>query len=72
MVAVGTSGRVVANSAVVRLGGGAMCVFANRRTDVKVRRALVEQHAGRVRDPAGLEYCVTDRDPVTGVLPPLS
>ncbi len=25
-----------------------------------------------LRDPAGLEYCVTDRDPVTGVLPPLS
>lgn len=25
-----------------------------------------------LRDPAGLEYCVTDRDPVTGTLPPLS
>lgn len=25
-----------------------------------------------LRDPAGLEYCVTDRDPATGVLPPLS
>jgi hypothetical protein len=27
---------IVANSAVVRLGGGAMCVYANRRTDVVV------------------------------------
>jgi hypothetical protein len=24
-----------------------------------------------LRDPAGLEYCVTDRDPATGVLPPV-
>ena len=24
-----------------------------------------------LRDPAGLEYCVTDRDPVTGILPPV-
>ena len=24
-----------------------------------------------LRDPAGLEYCVTDRDPGTGVLPPV-
>lgn len=25
-----------------------------------------------LRDPAGLEYCVTERDPTTGTLPPLS
>lgn len=24
-----------------------------------------------LRDPAGLEYCVTDRDPATGILPPI-
>lgn len=24
-----------------------------------------------LRDPAGLEYCVTERDPTTGVLPPI-
>ena len=24
-----------------------------------------------LRDPAGLEYCVTDRDPATGLLPPV-
>ena len=24
-----------------------------------------------LRDPAGLEYCVTDRDPATGILPPV-
>jgi glyoxalase superfamily protein len=24
-----------------------------------------------LRDPAGLEYCVTDRDPTTGTLPPI-
>jgi hypothetical protein len=24
-----------------------------------------------LRDPAGLEYCVTDRDPATGKLPPV-
>jgi hypothetical protein len=30
------AGSIVANSAVVRLGGGSMCVYANRRTDVVV------------------------------------
>lgn len=35
--------------------------------------ALVREHAHWtvLRDPAGLEYCVTERDPTTGLLPPL-
>ena len=34
--------------------------------------ALVHEagHWTVLRDPAGLEYCVTDRDPTSGVLPP--
>jgi hypothetical protein len=29
------------------------------------------EHWTVLRDPAGLEYCITERDPVTGKLPPI-
>lgn len=51
---------------------------ADRVAEVVRHRSLdaeLVREAGHwtvLRDPAGLEYCVTDRDPVTGVLPPLS
>ena len=51
---------------------------ADRVAEVVRHRSLdaeLVREAGHwtvLRDPAGLEYCITDRDPVTGVLPPLS